>query len=227
MSKDFIRLRVSVEDTGIGIEPEKQQLIFERFTQADSSTSRSYGGTGLGLAISKKILELQDVELQLESTVGKGSNFYFDIGFPVIKQKPLLQPVSLLKHEIHEQLLKGVSILLVEDNPFNILVAQTILENSGAQIDVATNGQEALNSFNSDKHKLILMDLNMPVMDGYEATVRFRINGETVPIIALTANTTQEVEGEAYAAGLNDIIVKPFSPDKLHQVILQYVHAAV
>lgn len=222
-----VNISFSVRDTGIGIAHEKQQLIFERFTQADSSTSRSYGGTGLGLAISKKILELQGAELKLESEPGKGAVFYFTQKFMISREKASVQHISLQPAETNDQLLKGVSILLVEDNPFNILVAQTILENSGAQIDVATNGEEALDTFNAGKHKLILMDLHMPVMDGYEATERLRGKGETIPIIALTANTPQEVEGEAYAAGLTDIIVKPFNPDNLQKVILQYVQPAV
>jgi len=224
VSEESVTVKMSVEDTGIGIEADKQQLIFERFTQADSSTSRSYGGTGLGLAISKRILELQGTALRLKSEPGKGSVFYFIQSFAVSKEKSIVNHASA---ETNNQLLKGISILLVEDNPFNILVAQTILENSGAQIDVATNGEEALDTFKAGKHKLILMDLNMPVMDGYEATERLRGEGETIPIIALTANTTQEVEGEAYAAGLTDIIVKPFNPDNLHKVILRYIQPAV
>jgi len=111
----------------------------------------------------------------------------------------------------------------VEDNPLNVLVAQTILENEGACIDVATNGQEALDMFTHDKYELILMDLHMPVMDGYRATGLLRGKGETLPIIALTANTPQEVEGQALAAGLTDIVVKPFNPDDLYRVILRYV----
>jgi CheY-like chemotaxis protein len=181
----------------------------------------------LGLAISKKILELQGVELQLHSASGRGSTFYFTQNFSVSKENAVVQQISQQQPDPNYQLLKGVSILLVEDNPFNILVAQTILENSGAQIDVATNGEEALDAFDSEKHRLILMDLHMPVMDGYEATERLRGKGETIPIIALTANTPQEVEGEAYAAGLTDIIVKPFNPDNLQKVILQYIQPAV
>jgi signal transduction histidine kinase len=227
VSRDAAHVVVSVEDTGIGIPREKHQLIFERFTQADSSTSRSYGGTGLGLAICKRILELQGVRLLLRSEPGKGSCFYFSQTFTFCGERGhgRLQPGNGSQGK--NQLLKGVSILLVEDNPLNVLVAQTILENSGAEIDVATNGQEALIAFNARKHRLILMDLHMPVMDGYEATGRLRENGETLPIIALTANTPQEVEGEAYAAGLTDIVVKPFNPENLYTVILQYVQPAV
>ena len=124
-----------------------------------------------------------------------------------------------------ESLLRNVSILLVEDNPLNVLVAQTMLENNGALVEVATNGVEALERLDATRHQLILMDLHMPVMDGYEATVLLRQRGETLPIIALTASMPKEVESDAFAAGLNDVIVKPFSPDELYRVILQHVSA--
>jgi signal transduction histidine kinase/ActR/RegA family two-component response regulator len=213
---------IRVEDTGIGIAKEKQNMIFDRFTQADSSTSRSYGGTGLGLAITKRILELQSVKLQLESEPGKGSVFYFTQDFPVSNEKAGErhdEPDSYRK----SHLLKGVSLLLVEDNPLNVLVAQTILENCGATVDVAGNGQEALDMLDTSRHQLVLMDLHMPVMDGYEATVLLRKRGYTLPIIALTASTPKEVESEAFAAGLTDVVVKPFNPDDLYRVILQHI----
>jgi CheY-like chemotaxis protein len=224
IERGYASVTLSVEDTGIGIPLDKQQLIFERFTQADSSTSRSYGGTGLGLAISKKILELQGTQLQLRSEPGRGSRFYFTQSFPLSQEKINGQEDSIPAPEKNNRQLQGISILLVEDNPLNILVAQTILEKGGAHVDVASNGQEALTAFNPDKHDLILMDLQMPVMDGYEATELLRRRGETLPIIALTANTPQEVEKEAYSAGLTDIVVKPFNPENLYQVILRYVH---
>jgi len=123
-------------------------------------------------------------------------------------------------------LLSNIGILLVEDNPLNVLVAQTMLENNGARVEVATNGLEALERLDAGRHQVVLMDLHMPVMDGYEATVLLRKRGETLPIIALTASTPKEVENEALAAGLDDVIVKPFSPDELYRVILQHVHNA-
>jgi CheY-like chemotaxis protein len=219
--QDHITLTVKVTDTGIGIAPEKQGLIFDRFTQADSSTSRSYGGTGLGLAITKKILELQGVSLKLQSEPGKGSQFYFTQTFPASKEA-IGEGRDLFPASGREQLLRGIHILLVEDNPLNVLVAQTMLENNGAVVDVAINGVEALEKLNPQLHSLVLMDLHMPVMDGYEATALLRKRGETLPIIALTASTPKEVESEAFAAGLNDVVVKPFSPDELYRVILQY-----
>jgi len=220
--QDRITVTVSVEDTGIGIPADKQSVIFDRFTQADSSTSRSYGGTGLGLAITRRILELQGVTLRLRSEPGKGSTFYFTQTFTA-SDETIGESRDTLPAAETEQLLRGIRILLVEDNPLNVLVAQTMLENHGATVDVAVNGAEALDKLDARSHQLILMDLHMPVMDGYEATVLLRKRGETLPIIALTASTPKEVESDAFAAGLNDVVVKPFSPDELYRVILQHV----
>ncbi len=222
--QDQMTLTIKVQDTGIGIAPDKQSIIFDRFTQADSSTSRSYGGTGLGLAITKKILELQGVRLQLKSEPGAGSQFYFTQTFPVSKEAIGEGSPPTYRQPGSEQLLRGIHILLVEDNPLNVLVAQTMLQNNGAIVDVAINGAEALQRLDSKRHRLVLMDLHMPVMDGYEATILLRERGETIPIIALTASTPKEVENEAFAAGLNDVVVKPFSPDELYRVILLHVH---
>lgn len=220
-TNEAMTVTVRVEDTGIGIPPEKQKIIFDRFTQADSSTSRSYGGTGLGLAISKRILELQDVDLRVQSEPGKGSCFYYTQTFPL--GQPIAEAGKKVVAAGQESLLRDLSLLLVEDNPLNVLVAQTMLENNGARVDVATNGVEALERLDANRHRLVLMDLHMPVMDGYEATALLRERGETLPIIALTASMPKEVENEAFAAGLNGIIVKPFSPDELYRVILQHV----
>ena len=214
---------ISVEDTGIGISAEKQQVIFELFTQADSSRSRNFGGTGLGLAITKKILELQGVQLMLKSEEGKGSTFYFTQTFLLSNENTGEENVCKEQIISTKKMLAGLSILLVEDNPMNIMVAQTILEKKGACVDVANNGQEALDKFDRCKHQLVLMDLHMPIMDGYEATKALRKRGETLPIIALTASTPKEEDNIAYTAGINDIVSKPFCPENLQHIILQYV----
>ena len=218
-------VEVAVTDTGIGIDPAKQEIIFERFTQADSSTSRNFGGTGLGLSISKKILEMQGARLQLKSKPGEGSTFYFIQTFDLTNE-----PASAGVHsnsnaspEIKE--LQGVEILLVEDNPLNVMVAKAFLERCGAIIDIAVNGEEGIEKFDASRHRIILMDLEMPIMDGYEATRLLRKAGETLPVIALTASLPKEVASEVYAAGLTDIIVKPFNPDDLFRVILQHLKA--
>ncbi len=225
MTEGSATITIKVKDTGIGIPKDKQKMIFDRFTQADSSTSRSYGGTGLGLAITKKILEMQSVSLQLESEPGKGSIFYFTQHFPLTHEQAG-EKDDATESVDNSHLLAGICLLLVEDNPLNVLVAQTILENSGAVVEVAVNGQEALEMLDPGRHQLILMDLHMPVMDGYEATVLLRKRGFKLPIIALTASTPKEVEGEAYAAGLTDIVVKPFDPDDLCRVIMLHLPPA-
>ncbi|HTE25484.1 ATP-binding protein [Flavitalea sp.] len=218
----FAVMRFAVIDTGIGIPSDKKELIFERFTQADSSTSRRYGGTGLGLSISQKILQLQGTTLMIDSETGKGSTFSFTQKFPLSQEK-LSEQKEQVKFVEEQKPLKGVDILLVEDNPMNVLVAQTFLERSGAKIDVATNGQEAIDKFDRERHRLILMDLDMPVLDGYQATRLLRKQGETVPIIALTASLPYEVQYEVNQAGLSDIMVKPFNPDELHRVIMLHL----
>jgi signal transduction histidine kinase/CheY-like chemotaxis protein len=224
ITDDQITLTISITDTGIGIEPEKQQLIFDRFTQADSSTSRSYGGTGLGLAITKRILQLQGVVLNLRSEPGKGSSFYFTQPFSLSNEPLIAEDENTTSNETEKQL-QDVSILVVEDNPFNIMVAQSLLERSGAVVEVAGNGMEALEKMHPDNnYRLVLMDLNMPVMDGFEATRQLRARGFTLPVIALTANLPAEVEKEVESAGLTDIVVKPFHPDELFRVLLKHLN---
>jgi len=222
ITDEHITLTIRIADTGIGIEQEKQQLIFDRFTQADSSTSRSYGGTGLGLAITKRILELQHVELNLQSEPGKGSVFYFTQTFS-LSNEPVNTEEDLHKNVEPEMQLHDVPILVVEDNPFNIMVAQSLLERSGAIVEVANNGEEALEKMQPGKYRLVLMDLNMPIMDGFEATRRLRARGFTLPVIALTASLPAEVEKDVQSAGLTDIVVKPFNPDELFRVLLKHL----
>jgi signal transduction histidine kinase/ActR/RegA family two-component response regulator len=221
-NKEHITLTVKVEDTGIGIAQEKQKIIFEQFTQADTSTSRNFGGTGLGLAICKKLLELQGTTLKLISEQGKGSVFYFTQTFPKAPEKSQDEVAADPAPTEESKPLSGVSILLVEDNEVNILVAKTFLERWGASIDVAMNGKEALQKIDPAKHKLVLMDMHMPVMDGYEATRILRERGVHIPIVALTASLPREVEDRIKDTGINDIVVKPFVPDDLFRVILHY-----
>ena len=217
-----LTVRIEVKDTGIGIPKEKQDIIFEQFTQANSSTSRSFGGTGLGLAISKRILELQNSTLQVSSVEGQGSTFYFTQtfrkGHEITEEQNIPKEISE-----NEQPFTGVKILLVEDNPINALVAQKYLERWGASIDFAVNGVDALAKVDITKHKLILMDLHMPQMDGYEAARKMRSDGITIPIIALTANLPEEIRAQIAEAGINDFVVKPFLPDELYRKVLLYL----
>jgi signal transduction histidine kinase/CheY-like chemotaxis protein len=214
-------LNIYVRDTGIGISEDKQKLIFERFTQADSSTSRGFGGTGLGLAISKRILELQKSSLKLISEEGKGSTFYFIQIFEKSIKEVGVQLAEALPDEADKPLC-GVHVLLVEDNMMNVLVARKYLERWGATIDVAYNGLEGLNMVDPKIHRLVLIDLHMPVMDGYEATRNMRSRGINIPIVALTANLPNEIAEQVKDAGIDDFVVKPFLPDELYRKVLYY-----
>lgn len=218
-----VQLCFEVIDTGIGIAAEKQQLIFERFTQADSSTSRSFGGTGLGLSIARRILEYQGTQLELKSEIDQGSCFYFKLWLNESQEEVPSNLSTILERLEDDQQgkpLLGLDILLVEDNALNVMVAKAFLQRWGANIEVATNGEEALLQMNGDKHSLVLMDLHMPVMDGYEATRKLRARGEKGAIIALTASLPKEVEHDAITAGVDAVVVKPFNPDDLRKTIV-------
>ncbi len=212
-----------VKDTGIGISEANQKIIFERFTQADSSTSRGFGGTGLGLAISKRILELQNSMLNLDSEEGIGSTFYFTQLFEKENYSTADKPEQVSVKKESDMPLKGINILVAEDNPMNVLVAQKFLERWGATIDVAANGLEAFEKIDPTIHHLLLIDLHMPVMDGYEAASKMRAKGIKLPIIALTANLAKQVEAQVKQAGIDDIVVKPFLPDELYRKVLHYI----
>lgn len=219
-----VTLTIKAKDTGIGIASEKQKIIFEQFTQADTSTSRNFGGTGLGLAICKKLLALQGVTLYLKSEEGVGSTFYFTQTFA-----KALPSYTLTSDKVADDFpteesepLKGLSILLAEDNEVNILVVRTFLERWGAKVDVALNGQQALDMLDENRHCMVLMDMHMPVLDGYDATRIMREKGVTMPIVALTASLPREVEDRIINLGINEIIVKPFVPENLFKIILHY-----
>ena len=213
------KITVTVEDSGIGISPDERKIIFKRFTQADSSTSRKYGGTGLGLAICRKILALHHSKLELSSSPGKGSAFWFTLSFPVVRRKEI-SPAGYSTAE--DKPLQGYNLLLAEDNPLNAMIAKKLLEDFGAVVELAGNGREAVGKFDAAVHQVIIMDLNMPEMDGFEATRQLREKGVVVPVIALTATLATEIAEKAKDAGITDIVVKPFEPDGLCRTILKY-----
>lgn len=216
----------AVEDTGIGIEKNKLEIIFERFTQASSDTTRIFGGTGLGLAITKKLLSLQGSHIEVQSEVGKGSKFFFKLAFPKSKNQSLnsFHVVNQNISNLSEQNLKGASILLVEDNEINRLVATQFLDKWNAKIDYADNGKMAVQKILEQDYDVILMDLQMPIMDGYDTTQEIRaLEGKyaTLPIIALTASAMIDVKKKVFAAGMNDYITKPFNPNELYSKIVK------
>jgi signal transduction histidine kinase/ActR/RegA family two-component response regulator len=206
-----------VTDTGIGIPANKLKQVFDSFTQADTETTRKYGGTGLGLAISKYIVEKMGGELQVESEEGKGSSFYFSIDFKVNAKKAYVNEASL--KELTG--LAGLRILLAEDNPINMLVAKRFLQKWKLVVDEAVNGAEALELFKKNKYDLLLIDLEMPEMDGSEAVSHIRKIDMEVPIVAFTAAVYDDMQADLQRKGFTEFIPKPFRPEDLHKKILQ------
>lgn len=213
-------IRIEVIDTGIGIPQDKQGLIFERFTQAGSSTTREYGGTGLGLAIIKRILGMVDAEIHVDSEEGEGTRFWFELGFIKAKAK---EEDQLSQEEIDSNILKNKKILLVEDNQMNIMVAEKFLKKWNLEVEVAYNGAEGVAKADNNVYDLVLMDLQMPIMDGYKATRLIREFDKKTPIVALTASALLKVRQEVLAAGMNDYITKPFDPKELKRKIAHYI----
>jgi len=214
------QVKFSVSDTGIGIPKESQNKLFDSFTQADSSTSRRYGGTGLGLAISKHLIEMMDGEIKLESKEGKGSTFTFIISLPVSTKHTntgtLHQQQSITKNQ-HSSILADKKALLAEDVVVNQLVAKEILTQAGLSVDLACNGKEAVEMASSTQYDLIIMDIQMPIMDGYQATreIRKLKNYIDTPIIAMTANAMDSDKAKCKDAGMNDHIAKPIDANSL------------
>jgi signal transduction histidine kinase len=212
-------IRFSVKDSGIGIPEDKLKLIFDRFVQVDSATTRKFGGTGLGLSISAKIVELFGGRLEVESKDGEGSIFYFTIQLGVVHQQ-----TSYVNEKVVEELcsLKGMNVLVAEDNIFNMFVARAVLEKWGIIITEAVNGQEALDKFNVGQYDVLLVDLDMPVMDGFELLDNIRKDNKEIPVIAFTAAVFENIQAQLINKGFNDYISKPFRPEDLHEKIARF-----
>ncbi|NPA61860.1 MAG: response regulator [Epsilonproteobacteria bacterium] len=220
--------RFEVKDTGIGLKREEQKKIFNAFSQADGSTTRDYGGTGLGLTISKQLVELMGGRIWVESRYGVGSSFIFELeleeacivddSLDLTIENRNMQ--SRLKRDIN--LLKNCRILLAEDNEINQEIVSGLLENSKIELDIAKNGREAVDMFKRGKYTLILMDIQMPVMDGYEATKIIRQIDSDIPIIAITANAMKEDINKSAKFGMNSHINKPIEVGELYEIILKY-----
>jgi len=221
-------LRFEVQDTGVGIPPEKQAGIFDAFTQADSSVTRQYGGAGLGLAICKRLVELMGGQIGVYSQPGQGSCFWFEVPLPVIQEnapeETTAQPSgsALNSHE-----LDGVRVLLVEDNPVNQKVAIRMLQKLGCVVELAENGQQALEKLERASYDIVLMDMQMPVMDGLTATrllrQREQQTGHHQVVIALTANAMQTDRELCLDAGMDDYLSKPLTLDALQVMLLRWV----
>lgn len=207
-------------DNGIGIPREKQAAIFERFTQASSSTTREFGGSGLGLSIIKKLLQIQGSDIQVFSESEKGTKFFFEQTFV----KGDTAPEEMTQAEEDDKgLLHGKYILLVEDNKMNVMVATKFLSRWGVRWEVAENGQIAVEKVSQNKYDLVLMDLQMPVMDGYNASRKIRETDKGTPIVALTASALINIQDSVIEAGMNDFVTKPFDPKELKRKILKHI----
>ena len=216
-------LHFTVADTGIGMSQEQQQNLFQAFAQADSSTSRKYGGTGLGLTISKKLTEMMGGEIWVESELGRGSQFHFTT---MLEEGTLdLEKDSVINTNRAVAKLKGAKILLVEDDMLNQELAKELLTEKGIQLTIAENGQIALDILQNEEFDGILMDVHMPVMDGYTATreIRKQPRFKELPIIAMTANVMKGDREKAEEAGMNDHVGKPFDLSKLLNTMAYWI----
>ncbi len=210
-------IEVSVLDTGVGIETEKLNLIFDSFSQADDSYTKKFAGTGLGLAIAKQLVERMEGTINVYSIRNIGSTFSFVITVPKVIENKMEEQT---KKSFSEANLSGVKILLAEDHPVNQMITVSILKKWSIVTDVAFNGQLAIEKFQQNRYDLILMDMQMPVMDGLQATKHIReVLKSSVPIIALTANASDMVAEECKAAGMDDYLTKPFEPNHLLEKI--------
>lgn len=210
VTNDRVLIRTEIIDTGIGITEEEQGKIWQAFTQASSSTNRLYGGTGLGLPIVKSIVEAMGSEVHIESKMGEGSRFYFNLELKLASSKELEKTTQRKVFD-----LKGKKVLLVEDNQINVMVGKQILEKANLVVDVAYDGLVAVNKVRENDYHILLMDIQMPVMDGYIASREIRKFNTTVPILALSASVFQEVKEKMFESGMDGFIFKPFDPDDL------------
>ena len=225
------RLRFGISDTGIGIPADKMGLIFESFSQADSSTTRNYGGTGLGLTISKQLVELMDGRIWVESQVGVGSTFFFTTGFQVSENRfekatpDKTQPAQSI--EEMEALLSGLRILLADDSEDNRYLIRSYLKRSQAVVEIAENGEIAVRMFRSGHYDVVLMDVEMPGMDGYQATREIRrfekeTGSAATPVLALTAHAFAEMAVRGQEAGFTALLTKPIRKVTLLEALVQH-----
>ncbi len=221
--KQNFKMRCEVKDTGIGMMPEVLNKVFEKFTQASTEITRKFGGTGLGLSISKKLVESQGGRIDVSSEYGKGSTFVFDISYVVGTKTEIRSEKEPTKEEVEK--VNGMNILLAEDNHFNQIVAMGLIQSIAkqARIDTAINGIEVIDKLAKEQYDVIIMDIQMPDMDGIEATQKIRESGNQIPIVVMTAGVTSTELDTAMSAGANDFIPKPFEPGILIQKLAKAV----
>ncbi len=215
---ETVTISIHVKDNGIGIAKADHEKIFEKFTQANEYTTRKFGGTGLGLAISAKLLERMDTKLNLKSELGEGSDFSFEISLPYETDPKEVNDETIIESND----LFGLKILLAEDNEYNSIIATTFLENWNAQVDIAWNGEEAVEMALTNNYDVVLMDLQMPIMNGYDATTKILSQKPNLPIVALTASALHSIIDKAFESGMIAYVTKPFEPHELCSTIRKH-----
>ncbi len=215
---DVVQIQFTVKDNGIGIDPANQKRIFEIFTQESDSTTRQYGGSGLGLAICNGLLEIMNSNISLDSTPGKGSAFSFILDMPY-SQQTTEQVADGSRASVTDPDLSGTRVLLVEDNHVNTLVATTFLKRWNTIVDTAENGVIAVEKVIANNYHVILMDLHMPEMNGYDACKQIIQLKPKLPVIALTASAMLNIRDKAFEVGMIDYVTKPFEPNELYEKI--------
>jgi signal transduction histidine kinase/CheY-like chemotaxis protein len=222
VDKDKVNLKFNIIDTGIGIAKEKQESIFERFQQAEAETSRRFGGTGLGLSIVKQLVELQGGTLSLESKPGKGSEFIIQMEYKLPDEEKMLSD-ALAAAEMNTVSLNEVKVLIAEDNPMNQQLIKHLMKNWVIDHTIVNNGAEAVEALKKENFNIVLMDIQMPEMDGYTATTVIRKELKLqIPIIAMTAHAMMGEKEKCLQLGMNDYISKPLKETILYNIIAQY-----
>lgn len=223
--KDKVALLFSVKDTGIGLSAKQQQLLFQPFSQADNNIARKYGGSGLGLAISYKLVKRMGGKLQLRSTHGKGSCFYFTLNFPLQDSLAKTDTDLVVEKSQTSKSIVGAQILLVDDDDLNLYFGQALLQTLDVHVATAKSGMEAIKQLQQQDFDLVLMDISMPEMDGYETTRRIRTEKQFshLPIIALTAHAIVGEKERCLVAGMNEYVSKPFELEHLKKIFQQWI----
>jgi two-component system, sensor histidine kinase and response regulator len=225
-TSDEVTLQFAVKDTGIGLTKEQIAKLFKSFSQADSSTTRKFGGTGLGLTISKQLVEMMNGKIWVESEPGKGSSFIFTAVFGYGDKEEITTRSAKEGFDIKQlKSIQGARILLVEDNEINQQVAQELLEKVGFVIDIAEDGQKAVEAVEKEAYDLVLMDIQMPIMDGYESTkeIRKKSHLKDLPILAMSANAMTQDRELSIKAGMNDHVAKPIDLEQLYSALSKYI----
>lgn len=220
-----LKVKIEISDTGIGIAKEHQKQIFDRFTQIDNGFSREYDGSGLGLSISKKIMEMLNGNISLESELGKGSTFTIEFLLPIVEietpeEKSFPEDVS---ENIDLKKFSTKKVLIVDDIPLNVFLLKKTISQYNFDIDVAENGEEGVQMATNTNYDIIFMDIHMPKKNGFDASVEIIEKGIETPIITITADVTKDALKRSKEIGIKEFVKKPFTPETIHSIIEKYI----